>query len=475
MNRVRFAPSPTGYLHLGNVRTALFNFLFVKKTGGKFILRIEDTDKERSRDEYTQALQEDLKWLGIRWDEGPGSEGAAGSYKQSERMGIYREYLDKLIREEKAYECYVTPEEVEAMKQKAREEKRSLRFENLGRSFSREEIEKRKKAGVRPTVRFKIDEPELQIHDLIRGEVAFNLDDMVGDFVLRRADGMPTFHFAVCVDDGLMNITHVIRGEDHLSNTPKHILLMKALGFTPPAYGHLPLVLGPGGEPLSKRFSDVSVREFRRRGYLPEALANYIALLGWASGDNREIYSWAELQQAFDLGRVGKSPSQYDPQKLDWVNADHIKNMPEEHFIRVCFDYFRTQNIVLPEDEAVSKILCLYQKNISKLDELAEKFDILNDTFTYEIKEWVTSEESRKVIQCAADILESLPAREVLTYEELAQRIKTQTGAKGKGLFMPVRMAWTGKEHGRELKLIYEALGVQKILLRLKKALDFKG
>ena len=267
MLRVRFAPSPTGHLHLGNVRTALFNFLFAKREGGSFILRIEDTDRERSRPEYTEALMEDLLWMGLRWDEGPGVEGEYGPYLQSERLPIYREYIERLLSEGKAYPCYVTEEEAEAMREQARLERRPPRFDNRGRDFPPEEIQRRKARGIKPTVRFKIENPQLKFHDLIRGEVSFNLDDMVGDFIIQRADGLPTFHLAVCVDDGLMKITHVIRGEDHLSNTPKHILLMEAMGFRPPSYGHLSLIHGQGGEPLSKRLESVSVREFRRRGF----------------------------------------------------------------------------------------------------------------------------------------------------------------------------------------------------------------
>src|SRR3989338_6849655 len=311
MIRVRFAPSPTGFLHIGNIRTSLFNYLFAKPSVGKFILRVEYTDLERSKPEYREALLEDLLWMGIRWDEGPGVGGEFGPYLQSERLSIYRKYLDQLIKEGKAYYCYVTEEELEDIKRLARAEHKPPRFDNRGRNFTKGEIEKRKARGIKPTVRFKIENPVLNLHDLIRGDVEFNLDEMVGDFVIQRADGTPTFHMAVCVDDGLMKMTHVIRGEDHLSNAPKHILLLKAMGFEPPQYGHLSLIHGEGGEPLSKRLESVSVKEFRKKGILPHALANYIALLGWAPGDNREIFTWEALQQAFDLNQINKSSSIY--------------------------------------------------------------------------------------------------------------------------------------------------------------------
>ena len=263
MIRVRFAPSPSGYLHLGNVRTALFNYLFAKKENGKFILRIEDTDKERVKDEYKIACIRDLKWLGIFPDEGPEVGGNDGPYEQSKRIDIYKRYIKKLLDEGKAYYCYVTSEEIEQDKKTCG---KANHFKNKGRDFTKKEIEIRKNKGIIPTVRFKIEKPKLTITDLIRGEVLFNLDDMVGDFVIQRSDGTPTFHLALCVDDALMGITHVIRGEDHLSNTPKHVLLFEALGFSPPKFGHLSLIHGEGGEALSKRLESVSVREFRKKG-----------------------------------------------------------------------------------------------------------------------------------------------------------------------------------------------------------------
>ena len=346
MVRVRFAPSPTGYLHIGNVRTALFNFLFAKREGGKFILRIEDTDLERSKPEYREACLEDLLWFGIRWDEGPEIGGEYGPYLQSQKLPIYEKHVRELIEKGKAYYCYVTEEETEDMKRLARAEHKPPRFDNRGRNFSKEEIEKRKARGIKPTVRFKIENPKLKMHDLIRGEVSFNLDEMVGDFVIQRADGTPTFHLAVCVDDGLMKITHEIRGEDHLSNTPKHILLLEAMGFKPPQYGHLSLIHGEGGEPLSKRIESVSVREFRKKGYLPHALANYIALLGWSPGDNREIFKWDELRKTFDLAQVNKSASIYDPHKLDWINGQHLRALSDEEFARMALAYLKEQKLL---------------------------------------------------------------------------------------------------------------------------------
>lgn len=475
MIRVRFAPSPTGYLHIGNVRTALFNYLFAQRNGGKFILRIEDTDLERSRLEYREALMEDLRWMGIQWDEGPEAGGDYGPYLQSERLEIYREYVQRLIDQGRAYYCYVTEEEVEESKRIAKLERRPPRFDNRGRLFSAKEIEERKQRGIRPTVRFKIEKPQLKMHDLIRGDVSFNLDDMVGDFVIQRADGTPTFHLAVCVDDGLMRVTHVIRGEDHLSNTPKHILLLQAMGFTPPQYGHLSLIHGPGGEPLSKRLESVSVREFRRRGYLPHALANYIALLGWAPGDNREIFTWAELQKSFSLEQINKSASTYDPAKLDWVSGQHLRALTDEGFVDCALRFLKScagWSEGLPCDEAgLRAVLPVFKDNVARLDELTDRLEILKEEFEYENQAVMQSPESQEIFRAGLEVLPLLKTSGDALYEEFVNTLKPRVKAKGKQLFMPIRLALTGKEHGPELKRIFPIFGIDGVKKRLGRAL----
>lgn len=469
--RVRFAPSPTGFLHLGNIRTALFNFLFAKKEKGKFILRIEDTDIQRSKQEYRDALQEDLMWMGIRWDEGPGVEGPFDPYEQSKRLSLYQKYADQLIADGKAYRCYVTEEETEDMKRLARAEHRPPRFDNRGRHFSKEEIEERKAKGIKPTVRFKIENPQLKMHDLIRGDVQFNLDDMMGDFVIVRADGTPTFHLAVCVDDGLMKITHVIRGEDHLSNTPKHILLLKAMGFAPPQYGHLSLIHGEGGGPLSKRLESVSVKEFRKKGILPHALANYIALLGWAPGDNREIFNWDALQQAFDLNQVNKSSSIYDPKKLDWVNGMHLRSLSDEEFSKLALAYLKNHHVLEYDETLVHEILPIFKDNIERLEELPSRFYVLKDPVEYEAKPWMMSPEAKDIFKIALKALADLPALSEGSFDQWMDAIKASVQVKGKNLFMPIRVALTGREHGPELKRLFMVLGKNRLQKRLSQAL----
>ncbi len=470
--RVRFAPSPSGFLHIGNVRTALFNFLFARRDGGKFILRIEDTDLQRSKQEYRDALMEDLLWMGIRWDEGPGLEGPYAPYEQSKRLDLYQKYVNQLIAEGKAYYCYVTEEETEDLKRIARAEHRPPRFDNRGRNFSKEEIEIRKAKGVKPTVRFKIENPQLKMHDLIRGDVQFNLDDMMGDFVILRADGSPTFHLAVCVDDGLMKVTHVIRGEDHLSNTPKHILLLKAMGFEPPQYGHLSLIHGEGGEPLSKRLESVSVKEFRKKGYLPHALDNYIALLGWAPGDNREIFNWEELQKAFDIKQVNKSASIYDPKKLNWVNGMHLRNLSDEEFSKAALAYLKSQRLLKHDETLVHQVLPIFKDNIERFDQLPERLAVLDDEFEYENKSLIQSQEAKDVFKIGLKALADLPAMTLSSFDHWMEAVKPNVNAKGKNLFMPIRTALTGKEHGPELKRLFYVLGKNRIQKRLERALS---
>jgi glutamyl-tRNA synthetase len=468
MIRVRFAPSPTGFIHIGNLRTALFNYLFAKRDGGQFILRVEDTDLERSKPEDREALLEDLLWMGIRWDEGPGVGGEYGPYLQSERLSLYRKYLDQLIKDGKAYYCYVTEEETEDMKRLARASHAPPRFDNRGRNFTKEEIEKRIARGIKPTVRFKIENPQLKMHDLIRGDVAFNLDEMVGDFVIQRADGTPTFHMAVCVDDGLMKVTHVIRGEDHLSNTPKHILLLRAMGFTPPQYGHLSLIHGEGGEPLSKRIESVSVREFRKKGYLAHALANYIALLGWSPGDNREIFKWDELLRAFDLAKVGKSASIYDPHKLDWVTGQHFRALSDEEFARHALAYLKEQKLLKHDETLVHRILPVFKDNIERFDQLPDRLEILDENFNYETPKLI---ENKELLKTAIEVLPGLKGNGEALYEAFVAALKPKVNVKGKELFMPIRMVLTGKEHGPELKRVFPVLGLELVKKRFERAL----
>lgn len=470
--RVRFAPSPTGFLHLGNIRTALFNFLFARQEKGAFVLRIEDTDADRSEEVYVQAILEDLNWTGLPWDEGPEAGGPYGPYRQSERLPVYQEFVKKLFDEGRAYHCYCTEQELEERRRLALLEKRAPRYDNRCRTISQEEVRNREARGIKPTVRFKIEQPKVAFRDLIRGEVHFDLNQMMGDFIIVRADGKPTFHLGVCVDDILMKITHVIRGEDHLSNTPRHQLLIQALGFEPPEYGHLSLIHGPGGEPLSKRLESISIREFRRRGYLPEALCNYLALLGWSPGDNREFFPWKELQEVFDLARVVKSAAIYDPKKLDWLNGEHLRALPDEEFVRRSLTYLGDRARDYGPDDLVRQTALIFKDNLHSFEELPSRLEVLRDDFPIEEPELVRTAEAKTILGAAAEILPALKEKGEGLYDELIKALQPRVKLKGKALFQPLRVALTGKEHGPELKRLIPVLGTDHCLRRIQRALS---
>ncbi|MDO8137697.1 MAG: glutamate--tRNA ligase, partial [Candidatus Brocadiales bacterium] len=323
MTRVRFAPSPTGLLHIGNARTALFNWLFARHSGGSFILRIEDTDIARSDPRYTQQIIEDLRWLGLDWQEGPDIGGAYGPYLQSQRLGLYQESSKRLLDSGKAYPCYCTPGELESRRQASRAKGKPPRYDNRCRNLSEKEKRAFDAEGRRPSLRFMIPDKRIVLEDIIRGKCEFNMA-LFGDFVLMKADGTPSFHLAVAVDDSLMKITHVIRGEDHLTNTPLHLLLFETLGYEPPHFAHLPLIAGEEGL-LSKRQGAFSIKDYRERGYLPEALVNYMLLLGWSTREKREKFSQEEAIERFELNHVSRSPSTFDEKKLDWLAGQYLR------------------------------------------------------------------------------------------------------------------------------------------------------
>ncbi len=325
--RVRFAPSPTGKFHIGSARTALFNYLFAKKMGGKFILRIEDTDKERSSEEYTQDIINSLLWLGIGWDEGPQVGGEYGPYFQTQRLGSYKKFADKLLEDKKAYKCFCTAEELEAERTAQHAAKQAPKYSGKCRNLTPEQVAENEKAGKPFAIRFITQEKKVDFDDLIKGHISYDAG-LIGDFTIVRSDGMPLFTFAVVVDDYEMKISHVLRGEEHLPNAAKHILIAEAMQIMPPQFGHMPLILNTDKTKMSKRKDPVSVTDdYRAKGYLPDALVNFIALLGWNNTDDQEIYSMKELIQEFQIERVGKSPSIFDREKLLWMNGLYIRHL----------------------------------------------------------------------------------------------------------------------------------------------------
>ena len=328
MVRVRFAPSPTGYLHIGGARTALFNWLFARNKGGKFILRIEDTDIVRNREEFTDAIIRDLKWLGLDWDEGPGKEETCyGQYFQSKRLNLYKENIAALKKRGCVYDCYCTLQELEERRKNALSQHQSPIYDGRCRDLTPDEKEKFEKEGRVPVLRFKVpDEEVTKFCDLIRGEVSFE-NKLIGDFIIQKSDGMPTFLFSNIIDDIGMNITHVIRGDDHISNTPRQILIARVLGTKEPTYVHVPLIFGKSGSPLSKREDAVAVNWYRENGFLPEALVNYLVLLGWAPDGVRQILSKEEMIREFKVEHISKNPAIFDMDKLTWINGEYMKNM----------------------------------------------------------------------------------------------------------------------------------------------------
>ncbi|HKD14689.1 MAG TPA: glutamate--tRNA ligase, partial [Candidatus Angelobacter sp.] len=344
--RVRFAPSPTGQLHVGNARTALFNWLFARQRGGIHVLRIEDTDLERSEARYESQLLEDLKWLGLDWDEGPDLGGPYGPYRQSDRMEIYHSTADRLVREKKAYYCFCTAEELERDREQALKEGRQPIYSGKCRQLDTGEVERRRAGGESAAIRLKIPEHPIKFHDIVRGEVEF-ASESVSDPIIMRSNGMPVYNYVVVIDDAEMKITHVIRGDDHLSNTPKQVALYEALGLPVPQFAHLSTILGPDRERLSKRHGATSIANFRDMGILPEALMNYLALLGWApSGGTREIFAPKELVKEFSLKRVTPAPAIFDMEKLYWLNRHYLKQSSVERVAELALPFFHQAGLL---------------------------------------------------------------------------------------------------------------------------------
>jgi len=471
--RVRFAPSPTGFLHVGNARTALYNWLFARHTGGAFLLRIEDTDLDRSEARHETQLMEDLLWLGLDWDEGPGVEGPHAPYRQSERLGIYREHTDRLLAEGKAYRCFCAAQELEAERREAAAAHRPQVYSGRCSQIADADSAARAAKGELFAVRLHIPDHPLRFHDLIRGVVEFP-NETVSDPILVRSNGIPVYNYVVTLDDALMEITHVIRGDDHISNTPKQVAIYEAFGWKPPEFAHLSTILGSDRERLSKRHGATSVASFRAMGILPEALVNYLALLGWgAEGGTREIFSLDELVQEFRLERVTASPAVFDFEKLHWLNRHYLKTADPERVAELAWSYFAGAGL-LPSHNGgwqvttaaveawFGKLLALFLPAVSQLDELPVKAGFV---FRFSPAAARQNEENAEILatESAQKVLAAFAARVAshsgpITPEQFKawmNEIKTEAGAQGKDLFHPVRIALTGSHSGPEFdKLI---------------------
>jgi glutamyl-tRNA synthetase/nondiscriminating glutamyl-tRNA synthetase len=468
--RVRFAPSPTGHLHIGNVRTALFNWLLAKGAGGTFILRIEDTDAERSTTESDASILEDLEWLGLTWDEGPGVGGPAGPYRQSERMAEYQSRARALLGQNRAYYCFCTPQELEAERAHQIANNMPAKYSGRCARLDPAEATRRVDAGEAAAIRFRTPEHrEVSFDDLVRGPISFHTD-VIGDQVLLRADGSPAYNFAVVVDDGLMKVTHVVRGEDHISNTPRQLLIYEALGFEPPRFGHVAMVLGPDHTRLSKRHGATSVDEFREKGYLPEALLNYLALLSWSPGEGQEILPLDEMARRFALKDVGHSASVFDEEKLAWVNRHYLKDAAHERLATLSLPYLERAGYVrgpLTSDgfAFLVALVPLVNTSVDRLDQSAQRLAQLFDYSAQAaldnsaLRSEVDTESARTVIAALASELQASPrALDKTAFRAIADRVKRQTGQKGKSLFHPMRIALTGAGDGPELDLLVPAM-----------------
>ncbi|MEJ2719724.1 MAG: glutamate--tRNA ligase [bacterium] len=464
--KVRFAPSPTGYLHVGGARTAIFNWLFARHHGGSFLLRIEDTDVERSTRESEASLISDLRWLGLDWDEGPGANGTAGPYRQSERLDIYRRYSDVLLDAGAAYPCFCSDEALEGKRQAALAAGRPPHYDGTCRSLSISDVESKRAAGLPEVVRFNVPADGVRFDDLIRGGVELAAD-MVGDFVLLRSNGLPTYNFAAAVDDHLMGITHVLRGEEHLPNTLRQILIYRALDMTVPSFGNLPLILAEDKSKLSKRHGASSIGELRDTGYLPGAVLNYLVLLGWSHPEEKEVLSVDELIASFSLDRVSKSPSVYDREKLRWMNGQYIRATAVDALFERADGFF--PEFIRSNYDAAGrrKILELLHEKMDVLSELQEKSEPFRTppVFDDEAVAVLGSPDAAAVLRSLRTAVESF--RGELSAEQFKSMIKQagkETGLKGKALFFPVRAALTGAVHGPDLAGIAELKGRDAVL-----------
>ncbi len=461
--RVRFAPSPTGFLHVGNVRTALFNRLFARHHHGTFLLRIEDTDAERSELRYEKQLLEDLRWLGLEWNEGIGLGGDYGPYRQSDRYEIYRKYARKLLGEDKAFPCFCTEKELEEVRQQQKQRNETPRYSGKCRHLTPEELEARRESGAPSTLRLRVRPGSVGFTDIVFGRIDIETAQ-ISDPILLRSDGSPTYNFCCVVDDLLMKISHVIRGEGHLSNTHRQILIYEALGARVPQFAHLSTILGPDGQKLSKRHGATSVREFHVQGYLPEALGNYLALLGWSpSEDGKEMMSLDEIAAEFNLTRIQKNPATFDSKKLDWMNRSYINQTADDVLTNLSKSFFIDAGLIPTDPDArildwLQRVIELIKMRVDHLDQLPAEAAVIYGLdpdapqLDDEAAGFLDTQEGKAV---AAEFIRLVDAGPDLTpesYRGMVSEVKRTTGQKGRTLFHSIRAALTGRGSGPDLE-----------------------
>ncbi|RMD93552.1 MAG: glutamate--tRNA ligase [Calditrichaeota bacterium] len=471
--RVRFAPSPTGYLHVGGARTAIFNWLFARKYQGKFLLRIEDTDVARSGQEMVEAIFSSLQWLGLDWDEEP--------IFQSKRFHIYKQYAERLVEEGKAYRCYCSPERLQQLRERSIHEGGALKYDRHCLFLSEEQRMVYEKEGRAAVIRFKVEAGATTFHDEVYGNVTWD-HKQIDDFVILRSDGIPTYHLAVVVDDKEMDITHVIRGDDHLSNTPKHLLLYKAFGWEAPVFAHVPLILGPDKRRLSKRHGATSVEEYRKAGYLPEALFNFLALLGWSPGDDREILSRQELIDLFDLSSISKKSAIFNEKKLEWMNGQYIQKMDDEKLVELVVPELVKAGLIRTDEaehrhDYLVKVIRLLKTRVKRLTEFAPMaIYFFRDPDQYDAqgveKHWKES----RVIEWFNTLIGRLAELKDFSQAHIEQVIRglaEELEISAAKLIHPTRLALTGLTATPGLFEVMEILGQETVLRRLRKAVEF--
>lgn len=479
--KVRFAPSPTGYSHVGGLRTALYNYLYARKHDGKLVLRIEDTDQSRWVEGAVENLIEALEWAGIEYDEGPelpgGERGEAGPYRQSDRLELYQQYTKQLLDEGHAYYCFCSEERLEKVRKQQQELNRRSMYDKHCRKLSKKERQNRLKAGMPHVVRMKIPEEDgtVSFTDEVREEVSIpyeNLDDQV----LIKSDGFPTYHLANVLDDHLMGITHVIRGEEWLPSTPKHILLYEYFDWDTPVFAHLPLLLNEDRSKLSKRQGDVAVGDYRDKGYLPEALINFVALLGWSPGDDQEILSMEEMIDKFTLDRINKSGAVFNLEKLQWMNGMYIRETDSKKLVNLALPYLQEAGFDVSDRHKITLIIDAVKDNIryfAELPDLTEVFQPkplkIDEEAEPELAEMLHKDSSKKVFSALADAFEKHDGDIAKDdFLSIMKSVQSDTGVKGKDLWMPVRIALTGEMHGPELPAVIEILGKEVCVDRFR-------
>ena len=473
--RVRYAPSPTGYLHIGGARSALFNYLYAKKFDGDFVFRIEDTDIERNIPGAEESQLHDLIWLGIIPDESTEKPNPKyAPYRQTEKLDLYKEYAQKLIDMGYAYECYCSEDELAEQKEEqlARGIK-SYKYDRHCLNLSAEEKAKYIAEGRKPTIRLKMSAHHtFMFDDLVRGEVSFNSDD-IGDFVIMKSNGIPTYNFAVVIDDHIMEITHVLRGEEHLSNTPKQLQIYEYFGWEPPKFGHMTIIVNPNGKKLSKRDHDILqfMEQYRKLGYVPEAIFNFLFLLGWTSENNEEIFTKEEAIKAFDPARLSSSPSMFDNKRLLWTNSYYIKHMADESYFEFIKPFVLEAKFNKElSDEQFKNISMIFKNEIqtgSEITALLDEILVEKNELDDELKAVVSSDSAKVVIPKFAEKLAKLEDINEISVKETFKSVQAETGFKGKDLYMPVRIKLTGAMHGIEMYNVIKVLGKEESLRRL--------